>query len=65
MKNQRASVSLTASLPGSRNRKPTLDDKLDRVFQVAEHVDAKCVHLLGAASQRRRAVSQPRYYGYK
>ncbi len=34
--------------------KPSLDDKLDKVFQMAEHVDARCVYMLDAASQRRR-----------
>ncbi|HTZ56533.1 MAG TPA: hypothetical protein VMB49_00480 [Acidobacteriaceae bacterium] len=42
------------SLPRSGS-KPTLDDKLDRVFQMAEHVDARCVYMLDAASHRRRA----------
>jgi hypothetical protein len=40
------------SLP--RSGKPSLEDKLDRVFQMAEHVDAKCVYMLDAASHRRR-----------
>lgn len=34
--------------------KPTLDDKLDKVFQMAEQVDARCVYMLDAASHRRR-----------
>ncbi len=34
--------------------KPSLDDKLDRVFQMAEHVDAKCVYMLDTASHKRR-----------
>jgi hypothetical protein len=41
------------SLPSS-GRKPSLDAKLDRVFQMAENVDARCVYMLDAASQRRR-----------
>jgi hypothetical protein len=40
------------SLP--RSGKPSLEDKLDRVFQMAEHVDAKCVYMFDAASHRRR-----------
>lgn len=42
------------SLPRS-GRKPNLDDKLDRVFQMAEHVDARCVYMLDAASHKRRS----------
>lgn len=34
--------------------KPTLDDKLDKVFQMAEHVDARCVYMLDAANHKRR-----------
>ncbi|HEV2274614.1 MAG TPA: hypothetical protein VGR96_10635 [Acidobacteriaceae bacterium] len=45
--------------------KTSLEDRLDKVFQAAEHVDAKCVHLLDAAAQKRRAAFQARYYGYK
>jgi hypothetical protein len=59
-----AVLSFGSSLPGSEQgirRKPSLDDKLDRVFQVVEHVDAKCVHLLDAAAERRRASSHLRY----
>jgi len=41
------------SLPRSGS-KPSLDDKLDKVFQMAEHVDARCVYMLDAAAQRRR-----------
>jgi hypothetical protein len=43
------------SLPRS-GRKPTLDEKLDRVFQMAENVDARCVHMLGTAGQKRRTT---------
>jgi hypothetical protein len=43
------------SLPRS-GKKPNLDEKLDRVFQMAEHLDARCVDLLGAASQKRRTT---------
>jgi hypothetical protein len=50
-----ASYSRYYSLPRS-GRKPTLDDKLDRVFQMAEHVDARCVYMLGAANHKRRAA---------
>jgi hypothetical protein len=32
-----------------------LDDKLDKVFQMAEHMDARCVYMLDAASQKRRS----------
>jgi hypothetical protein len=42
------------SLPRSGS-KPTLDDKLDRVFQMAEHVDARCVYMLDAATHKRRS----------
>ena len=41
------------SLPRS-GTKPSLDDKLDRVFQMAEHMDARCVYMLDAAAHRRR-----------
>jgi hypothetical protein len=41
------------SLPRS-GTKPSLDDKLDKVFQMAEHMDAKCVYMLDAAAHRRR-----------
>ena len=34
--------------------KPSLDNKLDKVFQMAEQVDARCVHMLGAAGHKRR-----------
>ena len=34
--------------------KPTLDAKLDKVFQMAESVDARCVYMLDAASHKRR-----------
>jgi hypothetical protein len=43
------------SLPRS-GRKPTLDEKLDRVFQMADYVDARCVYMLDAASQKRRTT---------
>jgi len=39
------------SLPRSGN-KPSLDDKLDKVFQMAEHVDARCVYMLAAQKRR-------------
>jgi hypothetical protein len=41
------------SLPRS-GTKPSLDDKLDKVFQMAEHMDARCVYMLDAATHRRR-----------
>jgi hypothetical protein len=41
------------SLPRSGS-KPSLDDKLDKVFQMAEHVDARCVYMLDAATHKRR-----------
>ena len=47
------------SLPRSGS-KPSLDDKLDRVFQMAEHMDARCVYMLDAASQRRRLAHSVR-----
>jgi hypothetical protein len=34
--------------------KPSLDDRLDRVFQMAEHVDARCVYMLGTTAHKRR-----------
>jgi hypothetical protein len=43
------------SLPRS-GRKPTLDEKLDRVFQMAENVDARCVDMLAATPQKRRTT---------
>jgi hypothetical protein len=39
------------SLPRSGN-KPSLDDKLDKVFQMAENVDARCVYMLAAQKRR-------------
>jgi hypothetical protein len=42
------------SLPRSGS-KPSLDDKLDKVFQMAEHMDARCVYMLDAASHKRRS----------
>ena len=42
------------SLPRSGS-KPSLDDKLDKVFQMAEHMDARCVYMLDAATHKRRA----------
>jgi hypothetical protein len=47
------------SLPRS-GRKPTLDDKLERVFQMADHVDARCTYMLDAASQKRRTTIRVR-----
>jgi hypothetical protein len=41
------------SLPRS-GTKPSLDDKLDKVFQMAEHMDARCVYMLDAATHKRR-----------
>jgi hypothetical protein len=41
------------SLPRSGN-KPSLEDKLDKVFQMAEHMDARCVCTLDAATHKRR-----------
>lgn len=46
-----AYTSRVYSLPRSGN-KPSLDDKLDKVFRMAEHVDARCVYMLD--SHRRR-----------
>jgi hypothetical protein len=43
--NKIAFASRVYSLPRSGN-KPTLDDKLDKVFRMAEHVDARCVYML-------------------
>jgi hypothetical protein len=47
-----AFTSRDCSLP--RSGKPSLDDKLDKVFQMAEHVDARCVYMFDAATHRRR-----------
>jgi hypothetical protein len=47
------------SLPRSGS-KPSLDAKLDRVFQMAEHMDAKCVYMLDAATHKRRPVLSAR-----
>jgi hypothetical protein len=62
---QIAVVSLVSSLPGSQrcDQKPSLDEKLDRFFQVAEHVDAKCAHYV--ATHWRHGAPQPRRHGYK
>lgn len=43
------------SLPRSGS-KPSLDDKLDKVFQMAEHMDARCVYMLDAATHKRRSA---------
>ena len=40
--------------------KPSLEDKLDKVFQMAEHVDARCVYMLDTAHHRRRPGISPR-----
>jgi hypothetical protein len=45
--------SRSVSLPRSGS-KPSLDDKLDRVFQMAEHMDARCVYMFDAAHHKRR-----------
>jgi hypothetical protein len=47
------------SLPRSGS-KPSLDAKLDRVFQMAEHVDARCVYMLDAATHKRRLAHSVR-----
>jgi hypothetical protein len=47
------------SLPRSGS-KPSLDDKLDRVFQMAEHMDARCVYMLDAATHKRRSAHSVR-----
>ena len=47
------------SLPRS-GRKPSLDDKLDQVFQMAEHMDARCVYMLDAATHKRRPALSAR-----
>jgi hypothetical protein len=46
-----ASASHVYSLPRSGS-KPSLDHKLDKVFQMAEHVDARCVYMLDAHKRR-------------
>jgi hypothetical protein len=46
-----ASASHVYSLPRSGS-KPSLDDKLDKVFQMAEHVDARCVYMLDSHKRR-------------
>jgi hypothetical protein len=52
------------SLPGPHEcgSRPSLADKLDKVFQLAEHMDAKCVCMLDAASQKRRPGIVAREY---
>lgn len=59
--------SLVSSLPESRccDQKPSLDERLDRFFQVAEHVDAKCAHYLDVATHWRHGAQQPRHRAYK
>ncbi len=47
------------SLPRSGS-KPSLDDKLDKVFQMAEHMDARCVYMLDAATHKRRSALSAR-----
>jgi hypothetical protein len=41
------------SLPRT-SAQPSIDAKLDRVFQMAENVDARCVYMVGAATHKRR-----------
>ena len=43
------------TLPRTSAR-PALDAKLDRVFQMAENVDARCVYMIGAATHKRRSA---------
>jgi hypothetical protein len=40
--------------------KPSLEAKLDKVFRMAEHMDARCVYMLDSAQQRRRPGLSPR-----
>jgi hypothetical protein len=56
--------SRSITLPGSHEclSRPSLADKLDKVFQLAEHMDAKCVCMLDAASQKRRPGIVAREY---
>ena len=54
-----APTSRDYSLPRSGS-KPSLEDKLDRVFQMAEHVDARCVCMLDAATHKRRIALSAR-----
>lgn len=37
--------------------KPSFADKLEKVFQMADHMDARCVHMLGASQKRRHALA--------
>jgi hypothetical protein len=59
-----ALTSGSLSLPGSHEcgSRPSLADKLDKVFQLAEHMDARCVCMLDAASQKRRPGIVAREY---
>jgi hypothetical protein len=37
--------------------KPTFADKLEKVFQMADQVDARCAYMLGASQRRRHALA--------
>jgi hypothetical protein len=37
--------------------KPSIADKLEKVFQMADQVDARCVYMLGASQRRRHALA--------
>ncbi len=37
--------------------KPSIADKLEKVFQMADSVDARCAHMLGASQRRRHAIA--------
>jgi hypothetical protein len=41
----------------TRSGKPSLADKLEKVFQMADHMDARCVHMLVASQRRRHALA--------
>ena len=59
MSTHKLAYSRDYSLPRSGS-KPSLDAKLDRVFQMAEHMDAKCVYMLDAATHKRRPALSAR-----
>ena len=56
MRTSKIAVSSRTNTLDRSGNKPSLDAKLDRVFQMAEHVDARCVYMLDAAGHKRRPV---------
>jgi hypothetical protein len=41
----------------TRSGKPSIADKLEKVFQMADNVDARCVYMLGAGQRRRHVLA--------